>query len=80
MSLKRFIIPEGNPSDKIKLHQENLRNYWDEAGLRRERFVRYKKALRKFHLKSIDSDEVRALLQQVHKHDHVKKFQTLKFS
>ena len=65
MSVRRFIIPEGNPAEKIQLYESDLRNYWDEAGLRRSRFVQYKKALRKFHLRSTDSDETRALLQAV---------------
>ena len=65
MAFRRFIIPEGNPSQKIQLLSEQMKDAWDEAGRRRFRFMEYKKALRKFHLKSAESDESRVLLSQV---------------
>lgn len=65
MAFRRFIIPEGNPTEQIATLSQQLRDAWDEAGLRRLRFTEYKRALRKFHLKSIDSDENRALLRMV---------------
>ena len=65
MSFTRFIIPEGDPSEQIRLLTTTMKNCWDEAGLRRARFVRYKKALRKFHLRSVEDDETKSLLSQV---------------
>lgn len=65
MSFKRFIIPEGDPVERIQSLSDELRNAWDEAGQRRFRFTQYKRALRKFHLRSTDSDETRAILRMV---------------
>ena len=65
MAFRRFIIPEGNPTEKIQLLSQQMRDAWDEAGQRRLRFTQYKRALRKFHLQSIESDEIRALLRMV---------------
>ena len=65
MSFKRFIIPDGDPVEQIQLLSDELRNAWDEAGQRRFRFMQYKRALRKFHLRSTDSDETRAILRMV---------------
>ena len=65
MAFRRFIIPEGNPTENIQLLSQQMRDAWDEAGQRRFRFTQYKKALRKFHLNSVESDEIRALLKMV---------------
>ena len=65
MAFTRFIIPEGNPTAKIEELTEEMRNAWDEASVRRIRFIEYKRALRRFHLRSTDSDQTKALLRQV---------------
>ena len=65
MSLRRFIIPEGNPTERIQLLTQKMRDNWDEAGIKRLRFTQYKRALRKFHLRSNESDETRVILSMV---------------
>lgn len=65
MAFRRFIIPDGNPTEQIQLLSQQMRDAWDEAGQRRFRFTQYKRALRRFHLQSVESDETRALLRMV---------------
>ena len=65
MSFTRFIIPEGDPRTQIDTLTDQMRNAWDEAASRRIRFIEYKRALRRFHLRSVESDQVKALLSQV---------------
>ena len=60
-----FIIPPGEPRLKIEYYSDQMRRSWDLAGAARSKFKAYKRKLRKFCLKSIDTESTRVLLQQV---------------
>ena len=63
--MNQFKIPEGDPQLKTKQYSDQLKTAWDCAAAARVKFIGYKKAMRKFHLKSTETEANRVLLQQV---------------
>ena len=60
-----FKIPEGDPSEQITRYERLMRAAMVEAGARRRDFIEYKRACRRFHIRSVETDQMRALLSQV---------------
>ena len=60
-----FQIPEGDPSEQISRYERLMRSAMVEAGQRRKDFIEYKRACRRFHIKSVETEQVRALLSKV---------------
>ena len=60
-----FVIPEGDPSEQISRYERLMRAAMVEAGAKRRDFIEYKRACRRFHIKSVETEEMRALLSQV---------------
>ena len=58
-------MPQGDPRLKIEYYSDQMRRSWDLAGAARSKFKAYKRVLRRFCLKSIDSEATRVLLTQV---------------
>ena len=77
---RTFIIPSGDSRLKIEYYSNQMRKSWDLAGAAREKFKGYKRVLRRFHLKSTDTEAHRVLLSQVtSSHLVFKNFKNLKF-
>ena len=62
---RTFTIPPGDPRLKIEYYSDQMRRSWDLAAAARGKFKAYKRKLRRFCLKSTDSESTRVLLQQV---------------
>jgi len=58
-------MPQGDPRLKIEYYSDQMRRSWDLAGAARSKFKAYKRVLRRFCLKSTDSEATRVLLAQV---------------
>ena len=63
--MNQFVIPNGDPSEKISYYETLMRQAMVEAGERRRLFIEYKRLCRRFHIKSVDTEQHRAVLQQV---------------
>ena len=58
-------MPQGDPRLKIEYYSDQMRRSWDLAGAARTKFKAYKRVLRRFCLKSTDTEATRVLLSQV---------------
>ena len=63
--MSQFKIPNGNPREKTKYYSDQLKSAWDLAAAARIKFIGYKKAMRKFHLRTSETEATRVLLSQV---------------
>ena len=60
-----FKIPPGDHSVEHERYSELMRLAHLQAGRKRQKFIQYKKAVKRCHINTIESSQVRALLSQV---------------
>lgn len=63
--MNQFVIPPGEPSAKITHYENLMRNAMVMAGEHRQAFIEYKRLCRRFHIKSVDTEEHRTILSTV---------------
>ena len=63
--MQPFIIPEGDHSEEFTRYENLMRIAMLNAGRRRQRFIEYKKAVKRCHINSVETEATRELLKQV---------------
>ena len=62
-----FKIPPGDHSEHFNRYSELMRLAHLQAGRKRQRFIEFKRAVRRCHIATTESSQVKALLSQVKK-------------
>ena len=60
-----FKIPPGDHQEEYNRYSELMRLAHLQAGRKRQKFIQYKKAVKRCHINTVESSQVQALLSQV---------------
>ena len=61
----KFIIPKGEHQTEYDRYQNLMRLAHLQAGRKRQKFIKYKQAVKRCHILTVENPETRELLSQV---------------